>query len=172
MDFMENRTIVFENVFFRDLENIEEVEEKNDIRLPVEFTTKEKWIRDTKKVKIPCWYCNYINEDSIANNFTPYFIPKWVEKNKDGTRMAVEGWFHTPNCARNYIEDTSRTLHEKYEKYQLLQRLHCILQGNNRIFHIMEAPSRHQLKHFGKGSLSYDDFTDICRNCQRMEEKA
>jgi hypothetical protein len=135
-------------------------------KIPVIFTTVDKWLKSTN---LHCWYCcrNFKNR--------PWFEPQSIEPisevstgkilNSEELKLSIDkkqvsivtnGIFCTCNCVRAYIDLHNKDLAEKINKIAMLRYLYEVFNGKS-IPDIQPSPPPTEMIHFG-GVLSSTEY--------------
>jgi hypothetical protein len=133
----------------------------NYMKLPMIFTSLDRWKKDTENHNLCCGNCCMQFSDP------PVFIPKTYENTPSGKNILTSKCFCYFNCAITHINETYKDEAEKTNKIHLLKLLY-------RDFHnmlpmqITEAPTRFERKAFG-GTYSDTEFSEILFNLKKKD---
>ena len=166
--------LFLQGVFKRDIGKTEEsyqeqlshLDMKVYDKIPVNFTTPERWLKSTN---ICCWYC------SRTFKGRPWFEPQSIEPvcdvssggmlskkelinsiNKKSVSIVINGIFCSCNCVRAYIDLHTRDISERHNKIEMLKYIYEIFTGK-KIPDIQPSPPPTEMIQYG-GYITSQDY--------------
>lgn len=197
-------TLFLQGVFKRDAGYRESIQEQlNNLdmkvydKIPVNFTTVERWLKSTN---ICCWYCSR----SFKNR--PWFEPQSIEPmcetsngqiltkkellssvNIKSVSIVINGIFCSCNCVRAYIDVHTRDIVDRHNKIEMLKYVYQLFTGK-KIPDIQPSPSPTEMIQYGgyitaqeyqqkidqldngyQKELNDNNFTSICNMFKKQQ---